>query len=61
MSFGGRNDRLGNLARENAIEIVQLTYRARPYEGRFKDCEFSRQAMVRRLGAFGVDGGDVQD
>jgi NTE family protein len=37
---------LRNLARENAIKIVQLIYRTRPYEGRFKDYEFSRSTML---------------
>jgi NTE family protein len=37
---------LGILARENAIRIVQLVYRAHPYEGRFKDYEFSRPTML---------------
>jgi NTE family protein len=37
---------LRDVARENAIKIVQLIYRARPYEGRTKDYEFSRPTML---------------
>jgi NTE family protein len=36
---------LEELARENSIKIVQLISRARPYEGRTKDYEFSRPSM----------------
>ena len=34
------------MARENSVRIVQLIYRARPYEGRSKDYEFSRPTML---------------
>ena len=33
------------LARENAVTVVQLVYRDKPYEGSSKDFEFSRQSM----------------
>jgi NTE family protein len=49
---------LGILARENAIKIVQLIYRARPYEGRFKDYELSRPTMLEHR-ASGL--GDAQN
>jgi len=37
---------LEEIARENAVKIVQLIYRKRPYEGRTKDYEFSRPTML---------------
>ncbi|HEY2660659.1 MAG TPA: patatin-like phospholipase family protein [Caulobacteraceae bacterium] len=37
---------LRELANENAVTIVQLIYRKRPYEGGSKDYEFSRQTML---------------
>jgi NTE family protein len=37
---------LQDLAGENAVKIVQLIYRTRPYEGRTKDCEFPRPTML---------------
>jgi NTE family protein len=37
---------LRSMARENAVTVVQLIYRKRPYEGGSKDYEFSRQTMV---------------
>ena len=37
---------LAALAKENAVTIVQLIYRKRPYEGGAKDYEFSRQTML---------------
>jgi len=37
---------LQDVARENAIKIVQLIYRTRPDEGRTKDYEFSRPTML---------------
>jgi NTE family protein len=37
---------LHEAAKENAVAIVQLVYRKRPYEGGSKDYEFSRQTMV---------------
>jgi NTE family protein len=43
----GKNiELLKEVARENAIKIVQLIYRKRPYEGRAKDYEFSRTTML---------------
>ncbi len=36
---------LREVARENAVTVVQLVYRKSPYEGGFKDFEFSRQTM----------------
>ena len=33
------------LARENAVTVVQVIYRDKPYEGSSKDYEFSRQSM----------------
>ena len=38
--------KLLDLAKENAVTIVQLIYRKRPYEGGSKDFEFSRQTML---------------
>jgi NTE family protein len=35
-----------DLAKENAVTIVQLIYRKRPFEGGSKDYEFSRQTML---------------
>ena len=37
---------LREMARENAVTVVQLIYRKRPYEGGSKDYEFSRQTML---------------
>ena len=37
---------LEDVARENAVKIVQLIYHKRPYEGRSKDYEFSRPTML---------------
>src|SRR5262249_9405194 len=37
---------LARLARENAVTVVQLIYRQKPYEGHSKDYEFSRQTML---------------
>jgi NTE family protein len=37
---------LADMARENAVKIVQLIYHKRPYEGRAKDYEFSRPTML---------------
>jgi predicted acylesterase/phospholipase RssA len=37
---------LQDVARENAVKIVQLIYRTRPYEGRTKDYEFPRPTML---------------
>jgi NTE family protein len=38
--------RLGELARENAVCVVQLIYRDKPYEGGVKDYDFSRPMML---------------
>ncbi|HWD29898.1 MAG TPA: patatin-like phospholipase family protein [Rhizomicrobium sp.] len=37
---------LGDLSWENAVTLVKLCYRRKPYEGASKDYEFSRQAMT---------------
>ncbi len=37
---------LSQFAREPSVIVVQLIYRDRPYEGSFKDVEFSRQTML---------------
>jgi len=37
---------LKNLSKEHAITVIQLIYRAKPYEGGFKDFEFSRHTML---------------
>jgi NTE family protein len=37
---------LADVAKENAVTVVQLIYRKRPYEGGSKDYEFSRQTML---------------
>uniref|UniRef100_UPI001331B435 patatin-like phospholipase family protein n=1 Tax=Muricoccus harenae TaxID=2692566 RepID=UPI001331B435 len=37
---------LRDMAQENAVTVVQLIYRKRPYEGGSKDYEFSRQTMM---------------
>ena len=41
-----RAQQLSALATENAVTIVQLIYRRRPYEGSSKDYEFSRSTML---------------
>lgn len=41
-----RAQQLSDLATENAVTIVQLIYRRRPYEGSSKDYEFSRSTML---------------
>jgi NTE family protein len=41
-----RAQELASLAVENAVTIVQLIYRRRPYEGSSKDFEFSRTTML---------------
>jgi len=47
---GLRNDpqvqELSRVTAENAVTIVQLIYRRRPYEGSSKDYEFSRSTML---------------
>jgi NTE family protein len=37
---------LGDLSYENAVTLVKLCYRRKPYEGPSKDYEFSRQTMM---------------
>lgn len=37
---------LGDLSYENAVTVVKLCYRRKPYEGPSKDYEFSRQTML---------------
>ncbi len=37
---------LKELSRESAVSVVQLIYRAKSYEGGFKDFEFSRHTML---------------
>ncbi|MEI9989371.1 MAG: patatin-like phospholipase family protein [Rhizomicrobium sp.] len=37
---------LGDLTYENAVTVVKLCYRRKPYEGPSKDYEFSRQTML---------------
>ena len=37
---------LGDLSYENAVTVVKLCYRRKPYEGASKDYEFSRQTML---------------
>jgi NTE family protein len=39
------------LARENAITVIQVIYRDKPYEGSSKDYEFSRQSMHEHWGS----------
>jgi len=41
-----RAQELNALVAENAVTIVQLIYRRRPYEGSSKDFEFSRSTML---------------
>ena len=43
---GDNIELLKEMARENAVKVVQLIYRTRPYEGRSKDYEFSRPTML---------------
>lgn len=37
---------LKDLSKEHAVTVIQLIYRAKPYEGGFKDFEFSRHTML---------------
>ena len=37
---------LKDLSKESAVTVIQLIYRAKSYEGGFKDFEFSRQTML---------------
>jgi NTE family protein len=48
---------LADLARDNALTVVQLIYRRKPHEGGSRDFEFSRQTMLDHWAA-GV--GDVR-
>ncbi len=43
--------RVSALARENAITVIQVIYRDKPYEGASKDFEFSRQSMLEHWAA----------
>ncbi len=43
---GAAAKRVEALARENAVTVVQVIYRDKPYEGSSKDYEFSRQSMT---------------
>ncbi|HEX4180917.1 MAG TPA: patatin-like phospholipase family protein [Caulobacteraceae bacterium] len=49
-----RTQELKSLMAENAVTIVQLIYRRRPYEGASKDYEFSRSTMLDHWGS-GLD------
>ncbi|MEJ0026048.1 MAG: patatin-like phospholipase family protein [Rhizomicrobium sp.] len=42
---------LGDLTYENAVTVVKLIYRRKPYEGPSKDFEFSRQTMLEHWAA----------
>lgn len=42
---------LGDLSYENAVTLVKLVYRRKPYEGPSKDYEFSRLAMTEHWAA----------
>jgi NTE family protein len=42
---------LREVARENALTVVQLIYRRRAYESGFKDYEFSRATMLAHWGS----------
>ncbi len=42
---------LGDLSYENAVTLVKLVYRRKPYEGPSKDYEFSRQTMLEHWAA----------
>ncbi|MEI9884889.1 MAG: patatin-like phospholipase family protein [Rhizomicrobium sp.] len=47
--------RVEALARDNAITVVQVIYRDKPYEGTSKDYEFSRQSMSEHWAAGHAD------
>jgi NTE family protein len=47
---------LSQFAREPSVIVVQLIYRDRPYEGSFKDVEFSRQTMLDHWASGVTDG-----
>ena len=46
---------LREAAKENAVAVVQMVYRKRPYEGGSKDYEFSRQTMIEHWAAGAAD------
>lgn len=47
---------LDAFARESKVIVVQLVYRDRPYEGSFKDVDFSRQTMLDHWASGVADG-----
>jgi NTE family protein len=47
---------LREFSKESSVTVVQLIYRDRPYEGAFKDVEFSRQTMLDHWAAGVGDG-----
>ncbi len=47
---------LAEFAEESSVIVVQLIYRDRPYEGAFKDVEFSRQTMLDHWASGVADG-----
>lgn len=47
--------RVAALARDNAVTVVQVIYRDKPYEGPSKDYEFSRQSMTEHWAAGHAD------
>lgn len=49
---------LRDIARENAVSVVQLIYRKRAFEGGSKDYEFSRQTMLDHWSSGVADVGD---
>lgn len=42
---------LGDISYENAVTVVKLIYRRKPYDGPSKDFEFSRQTMLEHWAA----------
>ena len=47
---------LDDFAKETSVVVVQLIYRDRPYEGSFKDVDFSRQTMLDHWASGVADG-----
>jgi NTE family protein len=47
---------LEEFSKESSVIVVQLIYRDRPYEGSFKDIEFSRQTMLDHWASGVADG-----
>ncbi len=47
---------LAEFAEENSVIVVQLIYRDRPYEGAFKDVEFSRRTKLDHWASGVADG-----